>query len=178
MIIPSFYRLCWCLLAIPAISCFDSNQSIAKRIADAERNAVEAVPFAAEFCKAFPVHQVTLCGIESRKPYRREFQVKSFAYDRYLLYLVYVVEFRSERDMTVKQFFEPRFRIEELTEIGRAENGNTFLKFGEEFSFTRAEFDKLRQAQFDLPVSGIPLKTNAPVVGFADYTQQLLQRDY
>jgi hypothetical protein len=178
MNVSNLYRICWCLLLPFTLSCSDTAGSISARLAAAEHNAVKAVPFAQAFGDAFPKHQVAVCGVVSMKPYKREVQVQSSAYDRYLLYLVYVVEFRSERDVTVVGFNQPQFRIQEVIKVGTAENGNPLLDFGDTFQLTAVEFEKLRMAGFGLEATGIPLKTNAPVAGFATYAQESLRKDW
>lgn len=174
---------CWRLfssmmLSLLIVSCYDTNQNISDRIAEAEENVTQSVPLAKQFCAAYPEHQVNVATLVSEKPYKRDVQIIAFAHGRYILYLDYVVELKSSRDMTVKSFSDPKLYVREVVSVYLSENGNPAVRFGDTFQIEGDELKRLQKEGFQLEEFGLPVKKNDPIPGFYEYSREQLRKDW
>jgi hypothetical protein len=157
--------LAFVVLAV-GLGCDSALDRVPAILAGGRTNVRVNIPIAREFCSAFTNCQVSLAGIVEKRPYRRDVELKSDLFERYILYLNLIVEFDRPTNLKVVSHKIEGFYVSEVTSISVAENGSTVYNFGEAFRFGEREWNILKTNGFRFEAIGINLKTNAPVNGF------------
>ena len=131
-------------------------------------NATNSIPYASNFARLFPGNASSFSYyIGGAGPSSLNMEI--FLFDRYQFGMKILVTFDEARRKVIA-FGEPEFDLLEISEVGRAANGNLSINFNTEAfrRFGASEWKQIVDAGGDFSAIGYTFITNRPVPRFEE----------
>jgi len=131
-------------------------------------DATHSIPYAAEFARLFPGNASWFSYyIGGAGPSSLNMEI--YLFDRYQFRMGTLVTFDQARRKVI-DFGEPKFDLREISNVGRAANGNLSINFNMEAfrRFGASEWKQIVDAGGDFSAIGYTFITNSPVPRFEE----------